>query len=140
MASNRLYSEGVFGKDGDLQFHVLISKTTVFCGFIRRITPDHTLLIFSSLVYLYICTCCYKNPLISLYNNILMPSGTHGVLYTAPLFPSLPSLQLAGILQQGEYSGSSHKLTPSGHGKGVRNWSWPLTRMVLLSGHWRCKG
>lgn len=29
MASNQLYSEGVFGKKGDLQFHVLISKTFV---------------------------------------------------------------------------------------------------------------
>ena len=24
---------------------------------------------------------------------------------------------------------------PSGRGKGVRNWSWLLTRMVLVSGH-----
>ena len=27
------------------------------------------------------------------------------------------------------YSGSSHKRTPSGHEKGVRNWSWQLTGM-----------
>ena len=33
------------------------------------------------------------------------------------------------------YSQSSRKLTPSGREKSVRNWRWPLTRMVLLNGH-----
>ena len=33
------------------------------------------------------------------------------------------------------YSRSSRKRTPSGREKSVRNWSWPLTRMVLVSGH-----
>ena len=33
------------------------------------------------------------------------------------------------------YSQSSRKRTPSGRDKNVRNWSWPLTRMVLVSGH-----
>ena len=36
-------------------------------------------------------------------------------------------------------TGSSRKGTPSGHEKGVRNWNWPLMRMVLVSGHQRCK-
>ena len=34
-----------------------------------------------------------------------------------------------------KYSRSSRKRTPSGREKSVRNWSWPLTRMVLVSGH-----
>ena len=33
------------------------------------------------------------------------------------------------------YSRSSRKRTRSGRDKNVRNWSWPLTRMVLLIGH-----
>ena len=33
-----------------------------------------------------------------------------------------------------EYSGSSRKQTP-GCEKGLHNWSWPLARMVLASGH-----
>ena len=33
------------------------------------------------------------------------------------------------------YSQSSRKRTPSGRDKNVRDWSWPLTRMVLVSGH-----
>ena len=34
-----------------------------------------------------------------------------------------------------QYSGSYRKRTPSGRGKGVRNWNWPLMTMVLISGH-----
>ena len=30
------------------------------------------------------------------------------------------------------YSRSSRKRTPSGRDKNVRNWSWPLTRMILF--------
>lgn len=33
------------------------------------------------------------------------------------------------------YSLSSRKRTPSVREKSVRNWSWPLTRMVLVGGH-----
>ena len=35
---------------------------------------------------------------------------------------------------------SSRKQTPSGRDKNVRNWSWLLTRMVLVSGHYRGVG
>ena len=34
-----------------------------------------------------------------------------------------------------QHSGISHKWTPLEHEKGVCNWSWPLTRMVLERGH-----
>ena len=34
-----------------------------------------------------------------------------------------------------KYSRSPNKLTPSGREKSDRNWSWPLTRMVLVRGH-----
>ncbi len=39
------------------------------------------------------------------------------------------------LLPREEYSRSSRKRTPSGREKSVRNWSWPLTRMVLISSH-----
>ena len=35
------------------------------------------------------------------------------------------------------YSGSSHKWTPSGYEKGVRNWNWLLT---MNSSHTRLRG
>ena len=36
--------------------------------------------------------------------------------------------------------GSSRKRPPLGREKGVLYWSWPVTGMVLVSGHEMCKG
>ncbi len=46
-----------------------------------------------------------------------------------------PAVTWPGCCKVANYSRSSHKRTPSGREKSVRNWSWPLTRMVLVSGH-----
>ena len=59
--------------------------------------------------------------------------------YAPPLaffhtFESPRSYEL-GAFTNSAYSQSSRKRTPSGRDKNVRNWSWPLTRMVLVSGH-----
>ena len=37
-------------------------------------------------------------------------------------------------------AGSSRKRAPLGREKGVLHWSWPVTGMVLVSGHERCRG
>ena len=43
-------------------------------------------------------------------------------------------------LKKSTVEASSRKWKPSGQEKSVRNWSWSLTRiMVLTSGHKRCK-
>ena len=37
-------------------------------------------------------------------------------------------------------AGSSRKRAPLGREKGVLYWSWPVTGMVLVSGHEMCRG
>ena len=55
--------------------------------------------------------------------------------YWFDLPPIHMKIHVGAIMSASEYSRSSCKRTPSGRDKNVRNWSWPLTRIVLVSSH-----
>ena len=58
-----------------------------------------------------------------------------GAVLSSRDYALCPARKKAFFIPYDIYSRSSRKRTPSERDKNVCNWSWPLTRMVLVSGH-----
>ena len=77
----------------------------------------------------------WENLVTSLRSIAVREGGVMGCKSTAGPPPFPPTAIFPVALPVSHCSGSSRKWTPSGRDKNDRNWSWPLTRMVLVSGH-----
>ena len=68
-------------------------------------------------------------------NSVSLNKNSSSLKKSSPKDPNKSKLGSSPVRPVQPYSQSSRKRTPSGRDKNVRNWSWPLTRMVLVSGH-----